>query len=286
MRRQTAISGITPAGSSRALRLDPLSLPVRFDAHDPRADGGIRQIELHRERVVLRRAVRGMRMAINVRVSDFSRRRAARQSTRRRRSSCVHRDPSLSVPLLVSADGDEIVEPPGRSGARSSRCRSCDEGAREPAPRRRRRNAIRDAPSEIPVRRRAGAALDLASPSRRARDHRERTLNADAWQLSRPHQAQQQSGKQQQPRIAVRLEQPLAQIAGSLISSRAICQARCAAKAASPSQAGQRASPDASAHADQHHRQAVEQRSAPGCVCAPNSRAVDLMPISASSSAS
>src|SRR5437879_12128977 len=71
VRRQTATSGINPAGSSRALRLDPLSLPVRFDAHDARADGGVRQIELHRERVVLRRAVHGMQMAVNVRVTDF-----------------------------------------------------------------------------------------------------------------------------------------------------------------------------------------------------------------------
>jgi hypothetical protein len=31
----------------------------------------VRQIELHRERVVLRRAVHGMQMAVNVRVSDF-----------------------------------------------------------------------------------------------------------------------------------------------------------------------------------------------------------------------
>ena len=71
MRRQTSISGINPAGSSRAMRLDPLSLPISFAAHDVRADGGVRQIELHRERVILRRAVHGMRMAINVRVSDF-----------------------------------------------------------------------------------------------------------------------------------------------------------------------------------------------------------------------
>ncbi len=71
MRRQTATSGINPAGSSRALRLDPLSLPVSFNAHDTRADGGVRQIELHRERVVLRRAIHGMRMAVNVRMRDF-----------------------------------------------------------------------------------------------------------------------------------------------------------------------------------------------------------------------
>lgn len=53
------------------MRLDPLSLPLSFHAQDSRADGGMRQVELHREHVVLRRAVLGMRMAVNVRVSDF-----------------------------------------------------------------------------------------------------------------------------------------------------------------------------------------------------------------------
>ena len=36
--------GINPAGSSRALRLDPLSLPLSFHAHDARADGFVRQV--------------------------------------------------------------------------------------------------------------------------------------------------------------------------------------------------------------------------------------------------
>ena len=71
MRRQTSKSGINPAGSSCVLRLDPLSLPQSFDAQDLRADGGVRNVEIHRERVVLRRAVKGMRMSVNVRVSDF-----------------------------------------------------------------------------------------------------------------------------------------------------------------------------------------------------------------------
>ena len=53
------------------MRLDPFSLPVLFEAHDYRADDRVRHIELHRERVILRRAVDGMRMAINVRVSHF-----------------------------------------------------------------------------------------------------------------------------------------------------------------------------------------------------------------------
>jgi hypothetical protein len=58
-------------------------LPVRFDAHDSRADGGLRQIELHRERVVLRRAVHGMQMAVNVRVTDFLALRCAPSTTPR-----------------------------------------------------------------------------------------------------------------------------------------------------------------------------------------------------------
>lgn len=108
MRRQTAISGINPAGSGRALRLDPLSLPVSFDAHDIRADGGVRQIELHRERVVLRRALHGMRMAVNVRVSDFLG-IALRTDDEVQVLALVHRDPSLTIPLCVTSDDEEIT---------------------------------------------------------------------------------------------------------------------------------------------------------------------------------
>ena len=108
MRRQTATSGINPAGSSRALRLDPLSLPVSFDAHDIRADGGVRQIELHRERVVLRRALHGMQMAVNVRVRDFLG-VALRGIDDAQMLVLVHRDPSLTIPLCVSSDRDEIA---------------------------------------------------------------------------------------------------------------------------------------------------------------------------------
>ena len=108
MRRQTATSGINPAGSGRALRLDPLSLPVNFDAHDSRADGGVRQIELHRERVVLRRAMHGMQMAVNVRVCDFLG-VALRGIDEAQMLVLVHRDPSLTIPLCVSSDRDEIA---------------------------------------------------------------------------------------------------------------------------------------------------------------------------------
>ena len=58
MRRQATTSRLAPAGSSRDERLDPFALPLRFVATDHTADERIRLVELHRERVVLRRALR------------------------------------------------------------------------------------------------------------------------------------------------------------------------------------------------------------------------------------
>ena len=63
--------GALPAGSGRTVRLDPFTLPVRFPARDAGADGQMRQIELDRDRVVLRRDVRGMRMKIRLPVDAF-----------------------------------------------------------------------------------------------------------------------------------------------------------------------------------------------------------------------
>jgi hypothetical protein len=159
VRRQTATCGANPAGSSRSLRLDPLSLPVRFDAHDPRADGYTRQIELHRERVVLRRAVRGMRMAINVRVADFTG-IALRGGDEAQTLVLVHRDPSLSVPLLVGADADEIAQA-WAIWSEIFALPQLDEGARKPAPRRRRANAIRARRPKFLMRRRVAMAREL-----------------------------------------------------------------------------------------------------------------------------
>ncbi|MBR0708784.1 MULTISPECIES: DUF6101 family protein [Bradyrhizobium] len=160
MRRQTSACGVAPAGSSRSLRLDPLSLPVRFDAHDPRADGYTRQIELHRERVVLRRAVRGMQMAINVRVSDFTG-VALRGNDEAQALVLVHRDPSLSVPLLVGAEADELTEA-WAIWSEIFALPQLDEGARKPAARRRRANAIRARRPKFLMRRRTGMVRELA----------------------------------------------------------------------------------------------------------------------------
>jgi uncharacterized protein DUF6101 len=161
VRRQTATSGINPAGSSRALRLDPHSLPVSFSAHDIRADGGTRQIEIHRERVVLRRAIHGMRMAVNVRVTDFQG-IALRGSDDAQMLVLLHRDPSLTIPLCVSSDSEEIASA-WQLWSDIFALPKLQDTAREPAPRRRRHNAIRARRPKFWVRRRGGDPLNPAS---------------------------------------------------------------------------------------------------------------------------
>ena len=161
MRHQTVTGGRNPEGSSSALRLDPHSLPVRFDAHDQRADGSVRHIELHRERVVLHRAVRGMRMAINVRVSDFLG-VALRGLDDTKTLVLAHRDPALSIPLCVSADRVEIDTAWQMWSEIFALPQLPEEIIREPAMRRRRRNAIRERRPKFLVRRRPGALLNAA----------------------------------------------------------------------------------------------------------------------------
>ena len=144
------------------MRLDPLSLPLRFDAQDTRADGGVRQIELHRERVVLRRAVHGMRMAINVRVRDFLG-VALRGIDDAQMLVLVHRDPSLSIPLCVSSDREEIASAGQMWSEIFALPQIKEDKTREPAPRRRRHNAIRARRPKFLVRRRAGDLLNPAN---------------------------------------------------------------------------------------------------------------------------
>jgi len=106
-------AGAGRAGATSA-RLDPFSLPVRFTAADDAADERLRVVDLHRERVVLRRSVRGIRMALNMPVASY-RGVAIRLSgeTGKAPSSIAvvleHRDPALSLPLFASAERDDIV---------------------------------------------------------------------------------------------------------------------------------------------------------------------------------
>jgi hypothetical protein len=144
------------------LRLDPLSLPVSFDAYDVRADGGVRQIELHRERVVLRRALHGMQMAVNVRVRDFLG-VALRGIDDAQMLVLAHRDPSLTIPLCVSSDRDEIATAWQMWSDIFGLPQLPEEKLSEPAPRRRRHSTIRARRPKFLVRRRGGDLLNPAN---------------------------------------------------------------------------------------------------------------------------
>jgi Family of unknown function (DUF6101) len=102
------------AGSGRALRLDPFGLPVRFSASDAVADGRVRDVELHRERVVLRRSLHGMRMALNMPIAAFdgvSLRLVPGESAAEDALAVVlkHSDPALTLPLFVTSQPDEAL---------------------------------------------------------------------------------------------------------------------------------------------------------------------------------
>ena len=138
------------------MRLDPLSLPLRFDARDVRADGGVRQVELHRERVVLRRRVAGMRMAVNVRVSDFLGIGLRGLDSEAQMLALIHRDPSLTIPLAISADRAELETASVMWSEIFALPVLPEEKRAEPAARRRRRNVIAKRRPRFLVRRRAG----------------------------------------------------------------------------------------------------------------------------------
>jgi hypothetical protein len=150
------------------LRLDPLSLPVSFAARDSRADGGVRQIELDCERVTLRRAVHGMKMTINMRISEFIG-VGVRDTADGRALVLLHRDPSLAIPLLVTEDA---VERDAASQVWSEvfALPQLADNRRDPAPRRRRSNAINARRPSFLMRRRSG---DLLNPAAVYRGERE-----------------------------------------------------------------------------------------------------------------
>lgn len=107
-------AGRVAAGSSRVKRLDPFSLPARFETVDDAADGRVRIVDLFYRRVVMRRSVRGMRMAISLPVAAFrgvSIRLTGNANEQPTAIAIVleHGDPALSLPLFSASDNDEIV---------------------------------------------------------------------------------------------------------------------------------------------------------------------------------
>jgi len=171
------LGGVTPVGSSRGERLDPFALPVRFTAIDAGADERSRDVELTRERVVLRRAVRGIRMAVNLPVTAFLgialRLVPAEGGAPERASiSLEHRDCGLSIPLFATSDWRDAVAEWrlwGRVLKLPLLVADLDGSLRDafkrlglmrlgkPAPRRRRHNAIKRRRPSILLRRTAHA---------------------------------------------------------------------------------------------------------------------------------
>ena len=118
--------GTTPAGSGRTLRLDPFALPVQFPALDAGADGQIRQVELCRERVAVRRAVAGIGMVVRVPMAEFRgvmlRLVTDHHGPELNETDHIdinqddkvtitldHRDPALSVLLFTEEDSGNVI---------------------------------------------------------------------------------------------------------------------------------------------------------------------------------
>ena len=168
-----------PAGSSRVERLDPFSLPLRFEVSDKAADERKRSVELTRERVVVHRAVRGIKMAVTVPVADYlgiaiRMEQAAHDDEGAVMLVLEHRDPGLSLPLYRAHDGADIVaewqawarvlrlpllvvESDGRLREAFVRIGAVRIAA--PTWRRRRRSAIRARRPSILLRRKTGGSI-------------------------------------------------------------------------------------------------------------------------------
>lgn len=100
--------GGSPAGSGRALRLDPFALPVCFAAADAKADGRVREVELTRTRVVVRRSVAGMRMAVNLPITSFAGVGLCLVPDEAVVAVVLaHKDPGLALPLFVTYDAHD-----------------------------------------------------------------------------------------------------------------------------------------------------------------------------------
>jgi Family of unknown function (DUF6101) len=172
-----------PAGSSRVERLDPFSLPARFSVADRTADGRVRHVELTRERVVLRRAVRGMKMAVNLPLNAYLGIALRMQPPEGDSPGAVtivleHRDHALSLPLFDADDGCDIVAEwqlwsrvlgvpllvADADGAlREAFARLGAVRVDTPTARRRRRTAIRARRPTIQMRRKVGRSIEDAT---------------------------------------------------------------------------------------------------------------------------
>lgn len=175
MRRQATTE--RAAGSSRIERLDPFTLPLRFAEADEAADEKVRHVELHREGVVMRRALAGIKMAIALPVSAYRGVALRMQPATASSAAAIavvleHHDPALSltlcrasstrdivadwqswgralgVTLLVAQSNGHLREPFTRIGAVP---------VESPVARRRRRSSMRGRRASMPLRRGRGS---------------------------------------------------------------------------------------------------------------------------------
>jgi hypothetical protein len=180
-----------PAGSSRALRLDPCALPVKFATSDARADERLRVVELDRERVIVRRAVSGIRMRLSLKVAEFLGIAIRVMPPDESSDGAVavmleHRDQSLSVPLMVATgpENDVVAEwqrwarvlglplliPDGEGEFREPFDRIGAVRVNATVPRRRRRGTLRQRRPSILMRRKPGRRIEKPSVYRGERE--------------------------------------------------------------------------------------------------------------------
>jgi hypothetical protein len=190
VRRQTAVGRIVRAGSSRDDRIDPFTLPVKFAARDKTADEHVRYVELTRERVVVRRAVRGIKMAVNLPVAAYLGVALRMDPPTGETPGAVsivleHRDSALSLPLFSANDGTDVAaewqswarvlklpllvaEEDGRLREPFQRIGALRVGS--PTWRRRRRSILRQRRPSILLRRKVGGPIGEAAVHRDERE--------------------------------------------------------------------------------------------------------------------
>jgi hypothetical protein len=178
------------AGSSRDKRLDPFALPVHFSVLDKTADERVRFVELSRDQVVLRRAIHGIKMVLQLRIATYLGVAIRMEPPGDETTGAVsivleHPDPDLSLPLHRAPDGGGVAadwqawarvlqlpllvtEPDGRLREPFERIGRVRVGAS--MPRRRRRTAVRRRRPSILLRRKPGRRAAKAIVYRNARE--------------------------------------------------------------------------------------------------------------------
>ncbi|MEO8667946.1 MAG: DUF6101 family protein [Bauldia sp.] len=114
MRRQTALAGGASAGSSRAFRLDPFALPIRYTAALGDGRFGRSSIHLDRYQATLSpSATGGVQRMLTLPVSAYAgvavRIVASEDGTIRALVELMHDDPDLSLPLVVADEPEDVA---------------------------------------------------------------------------------------------------------------------------------------------------------------------------------